>query len=77
MFNLVVAVFVMINGAPSEQPAQIYTYNQTFETEEACTAFMKSDEGMVVRHNINEYVMSKRGAIAARMGCAKAEDNSI
>jgi len=77
MFNLVVAIFVMINGAPSEQPVQVLAYNQTFETEEACMDFSKSDEGMVIRQSLNEYIMSKRGAIMARLGCQKAEDNTI
>lgn len=77
MFNLVVAIYVIVNGVPSEQPAQVFSYNQSFETEEACTEFSKSDEGMVLRYSLNEFIMSKRGAVMARMGCAKAEDNSI
>lgn len=77
MFNLVVAIFVLVNGEPSGQPVQMFAYNQTFESEEACMAFSSSDEGMVLRYSLNEFIMSKRGAIMARLGCAKAEDNTI
>lgn len=75
--NLVAMIFLMVNGAPSEKPIQSFTYNQTFESVEACLAFAKTEEGMVISHSLNEFVMSKRGAIMARIGCVEAEDNTI
>jgi hypothetical protein len=77
MVNLVAMIFLMVNGAPSEQPVRSYTYNQTFETVESCLAFGKTEEGLVLTHAVNEYVMSQRGTIMARIGCVEAEDNSI
>jgi hypothetical protein len=77
MFNLVAMIFLMINGAPSEKPIQSFPYNQTFESVEACMAFSQTEEGLVISHSLNEYVMSKRGAIMARIGCVEAEDNTI
>lgn len=75
--NLVAMIFLMINGAPSEKPIQSFVYNQTFESVEACMAFSKTEEGVVISHSLNEYVMAQRGSIMARIGCAEAEDNTI
>ena len=77
MFKLVAAIFLMVNGAPSEQPVRVLAYNQSFDTHEACMAFAETDEGLALRHVVNEYVMSQRGAIMARVGCLKAEDDTI
>jgi hypothetical protein len=77
MVNLVAMIFLMVNGAPTEKPIQSFVYNQTFESEEACLAFAKTEGGMVISHSLNEYVMSRRGTIMARIGRVEAEDNSI
>lgn len=76
-FILVAMIFLMANGAPSERPIQSFAYNQTFETLESCMAFGDTEEGLVMRHALNEYIMSQRGAIVAKIGCVKAEDNTI
>lgn len=75
--NLVAMIFLMVNGAPSERPIQSFVYNQTFESSDACLAFAKTEEGAVISHSLNEYVISKRGTIMARIGCVEAEDNTI
>lgn len=77
MFKLVAVIFAMVNGAPVEPPVRVLTYNETFETQEACMAFAKSDEGLVLRQTVNEYVMAQHGAIVARIGCMQAEDDTI
>jgi hypothetical protein len=77
MINLVAMIFLMVNGAPSEKPIKSFTYNQTFESVDACMAFAKTEEGLVISHSLNEYVMSQRGSIMARIGCVEAEDNTI
>jgi hypothetical protein len=77
MVNLVAMIFLMVNGAPTEKPIESFVYNQTFESSEACLAFAKTEGGMVISHSLNEYVMSRRGTIMARIGRVEAEDNSI
>lgn len=77
MVNLVAMIFLMVNGAPTEKPIHSFVYNQTFESSEACLAFAKTEEGTVISHSLNEYVMSRRGTIMARIGCVEVEDNSI
>jgi hypothetical protein len=77
MVNLVAMIFLMVNGTPTEKPIESFVYNQTFESSEACLAFAKTEDGMVISHSLNEYVMSRRGTIMARIGCVEAEDNSI
>ncbi|WP_316176213.1 hypothetical protein [Bradyrhizobium sp. SZCCHNRI1073] len=77
MVHIVAMIFLMINGAPSEKPVRSFTYNQTFENVEACMAFSKTEDGLMLSHHLNEYVMSQRGTIMARIGCVEAEDNSI
>ncbi len=75
--NIVAMIFLMVNGAPSGKPLQSFVYNQTFESMEACMAFSKTDDGQMLSHSLNEYVMSQRGTIMARIGCVEAEDNTI
>ena len=80
MFKFVIAIFAVVNGVPSEQPKSIVTYKQqTFQTLEACMGFAKSDESAALRQSVKEMVMSQRGAIMAKLGCAESdeEDNTI
>lgn len=77
MVNLLAVVFLIVNGVPTGKPVQSFAYNQTFESVEACMAFSKTDEGMVISHAVDEYVMSQQGRIMVRLGCSQAEDNSI
>ena len=77
MFKLVAVIFAVVNGSPSEKPLSVLTYNQTFPTLEACMGFAKTEEGAELRQTVNEMVMSQRGAIMAKLGCVKAEDNTI
>lgn len=77
MFNLVAVIFAVVNGVPADKPSNVMTYNQTFETLEACMAFPKTDEGLILRNELKELVQSQGGAIAAKLGCTEAEDNSI
>jgi hypothetical protein len=77
MFKLVAVIFAVINGVPSEQPSRVFPYVADFESMEACMDFAQTDEGAVLRNAINEFVQSQRGAITAKLGCTKAEDNSI
>ena len=77
MVNLVAMIFLMVNGAPSEKPINQYLYNETFESVEACLAFAKTEDGMIISHSLNEYVMARRGTIMGRIGCVEAEDNTI
>jgi hypothetical protein len=77
MVNLLAMVFLMVNGAPTEKPVQTFAYNQTFESLEACMAFSKTEEGLVISHALDQYVMAQRGKIMVRIGCAQAEDNTI
>ena len=77
MFKLVAVIFAVVNGVPSEQPAKVYPYSADFESLEACMGFAGSEEGMVLRNAVKEYVQSQQGAITAKLGCTKAEDNTI
>ena len=78
MFKLVAVIFAMVNGAPSEQPITVLTYNhQDFSTLESCMEFAKTEDGAAVRQTVNEMVMSQRGAIIAKLGCVEARDDSI
>jgi hypothetical protein len=78
MFKLVAVIFAVVNGAPSDQPLTVLTYNhQTFETLESCMGFAQTEDGAAVRQTVNEMVMSQRGAIMAKLGCVEAKDDSI
>jgi hypothetical protein len=78
MFKIVAVIFAVVNGVPAEQPSKVIPYDlKTFETMEECMAFPKTEEGMVLRDGVNRYVMSQGGAIMIRIGCVKAEDNTI
>jgi hypothetical protein len=77
MFKLVAVIFAVINGVPSDQPSRVFPYSADFESMEACMEFAQNDEGAVLRNAINEFVQSQRGAITAKLGCTKAEDNTI
>jgi hypothetical protein len=78
MFKIVAVIFSVVNGVPAAHPSQVIPYDaKDFETMEECMAFPKTDEGMTLRAGVNQYVQSQGGAIMIRIGCAKAEDNSI
>jgi len=78
MFKLVAVIFAVVNGVPSSEPSRVIPYDlKTFDTMEACMAFPKTEEGMALRDAVNKYVMAQGGAILIRVGCAKAEDNTI
>jgi len=77
MIKLIAALFAIVNGVPAEQPSRVLTYNKTFDTKEACMAFGKTDEGLALRQSLNEYIMSQRGTVMAKIGCVEAEDNTI
>jgi hypothetical protein len=77
MVNLLAMIFLMVNGAPTKEPVRSFTYNQTFESVEACMAFSQTEEGIILKYHVNEYVISQKGTIVARLGCAVAEDNTI
>jgi hypothetical protein len=78
MFKIVAVIFAVVNGVPADRPSQVITYEaKDFETMEECMAFPKTQEGMVLRDGVNKYVMSQGGAIMIRIGCVKAEDNTI
>ena len=77
MFKLVAAIFIVVNGVPSEQPVKVYPYTADFESLEACMGFAGSDEGTVLRNAVKEFVQSQHGAITAKIGCQQVEDNTI
>jgi hypothetical protein len=77
MFKLVAVIFAVVNGVPSEQPSKVVPYPADFETMEACMKFAKADENAAMRDALKEFVQSQRGAITAKLGCTKAEDNTI
>ena len=74
MFKIVAVIFAVVNGVPSDQPSKVITYElKTFGTMEECMAFPKT----ALRAGVNQYVQSQGGAIMIRIGCVKAEDNTI
>jgi hypothetical protein len=77
MFKLVAVIFAVVNGAPSEQPSNVFPYSADFESLESCMEFVQTDEGAVLRNAIKEFVQSQRGTITAKLGCTQAEDNTI
>jgi len=78
MFKFVVAFFLVTNGVPADKPSQIVSYNKTtFPTEEACKGFPETEEGKDAMKYVDAFLASKEGAVSARVGCVKAEDNSI
>jgi hypothetical protein len=82
MFKLVIVIFYIINGSPSEKPAGVLAYKQaTFQSEEACLEFSASETGKAVKRDADEMVASQGGKITARIGCVKidkpADDGSI
>ena len=77
LYKLVAAVFLVVNGVPSDQPSKVFPYNADFDSLESCMEFAGSDEGAVLRNAVKEFVQSQRGAITAKIGCQQVEDNSI
>lgn len=78
MFKLVAVIFAVVNGVPSEHPIKIVPYEEkTFESLEACMRFTKTEEGLALRAKVNKFVASQNGAVMAKGGCAKMEDNTI
>jgi hypothetical protein len=77
MFKLVAVIFAVVNGVPSDQPSKVFPHPEVFESLEACMKFAKADENAEMREALKGFVQSQRGAITAKLGCTKAEDNSI
>lgn len=76
MFKLIIALFVVSNGAPAEQPAHIMTYNHSaFETEESCMEFIGTDEGRVATAAIG--ISARSQGVAVKFACVEAKDNTI
>ena len=76
-FKLVLLIFAVVNGVPSDEPIKVFPYTADFATAEACMAFAKSPDGIVLRDAMREFVQSQNGTITAKLGCAKDEDNTI
>ena len=76
MFKLIIALFVIANGAPAQQPAHIINFNHSaFETEESCMEFIGTDEGRVA---VAAFSFSARSqGLIVKFACVKAEDNTI
>lgn len=70
MFKLIAILFAIVNGAPSDKPAGALAYKaEMFPTEEACVAFVKSDEGMAVIQTVAK--MAAEREMAIRVACIK------
>jgi hypothetical protein len=68
MFKLVVAIFLIVNGSPSEKPSGVFAYKlATFPSEQACMEFAASESANDVKHDVDEMVASQGGKITARM----------
>lgn len=76
-FKLLLLIFAVVNGVPSDKPVGVYPYNADFESMEACSAFSSTDDGMALRSAVHQFVESQQGAVAAKLGCAQAQDNTI
>lgn len=76
MFKLILALFVVTNGAPADAPTHIMTYNHSaFETEESCMEFMGTDEGRVATAAIG--ISARSQGVAVKFACVEAKDNTI
>lgn len=76
MFKLIVAMFVVTNGVPAENPSQVMTYNHSaFDTEEACMEFFGTEDGRSVSAALS-FGASQQG-VAVKFACIEAKDNSI
>ena len=73
MFNFIAAIFLIVNGVPSDEPAAVMAYPETFPTEAACNAFPSTDAGKAAREAID--VGDK--PLVVKFACVKAEDNTI
>lgn len=77
LFKLVVTLFVVANGVPSDKPAGVLTHKTTFPTEEACKNYFNTDAGQQAKSGIQALVDAQNGALLAQVSCAKVEDNTI
>lgn len=73
MFKLVAFLFLVT--AP-EQPVHAMTYNQSaFDSEEACKAFLETDDGKAVSGSIK--MMGLGQGLLVKFACIEAKDNTI
>lgn len=76
MFKLIIALFLISNGAPAEQPSHVMTYNHSaFETEESCMELIGTDEGRVATAAIG--ISARSQGVAVKFACVEAKDNTI
>lgn len=45
MFKLYVALFLITNGVPAEEPSGIIPNNNIFQTQEECDNYFETDDG--------------------------------
>lgn len=76
MFKLILALFVITNGAPAETPSQVMTYNHSaFETQESCMEFFGTDDGRAATTALSLSAIQQ--GVAVKFACVEAKDNSI
>jgi hypothetical protein len=76
MFKLIVALFLVTNGAPAETPSQVMTYNHSaFDTQAACMEFFGTDNGRAV--DVAFSLIARQQGVAVKFACVEAKDNSI
>lgn len=75
MFKLIVALFVVTNGVPSNQPSGQFKNNQQFETEKSCMEYFSTEQGALARAAIDEFLQSQQGRLAAKFACIKENDD--
>lgn len=76
MFKLIIALFVVANGAVPENPSHVMNFNHSaFETEESCMEFIGTDVGRAATTAIG--IAARSQGIAVKFACVKAEDNTI
>jgi hypothetical protein len=76
MFKLIIALFLVTEGVPAEQPSHVMTFNHSaFETEESCMEFIGTNEGRVATAAIG--ISARSQGVAVKFACVEAKDNSI
>lgn len=72
MFKLVAAIFILVNGQLSDEPAQRMVNRTHFETEEACRAHLATPAGVIEQQALEQFAKAAGGAV--KFACEKEAD---
>ena len=80
MFKLIAFLFLVVNGATSEQPSMAVGSANTFATEAECDGYMKTAPGKEAKKSLDKALASTKQKIKVKFRCVEMkpeEDNTI